>query len=154
MAGLDDLYRQIILDHYRNPRNKGTLPPPALKVEGFNPLCGDQLTLYVEVKDDKVTNVSIESTGCSISQASASLMTTIIKDKSLPEVHQTIHAFKNLLGIDDGVTTEGEEVKLGDLEALSGVAKFPVRIKCATLAWNALAQAIEAPEKDTPATTE
>ena len=151
MAGLDDLYRQVILDHYRNPRNKGTLPPPAVKVEGFNPLCGDQLTLYVEVNHDKVANIAIESTGCSISQASASLMTLAVKDKSLKEVNETIHAFKRVLGIEEGNTTD---VKLGDLEALSGVAKFPVRIKCATLAWNALAQAIDSPEKQTPATTE
>lgn len=156
MAGLEDLYREIILDHYRAPRNRGELPvPPAHKVEGFNPLCGDEVVLYIEVDNDTdiVSDVKIAGQGCSISQASTSMMSSAVKGKSLEETRQLIRAFKALMSIHES-KLEGESdgsdlqadlegVRLGDLEALQGVVKFPVRIKCATLAWNTLQQALD-----------
>jgi nitrogen fixation NifU-like protein len=164
MPGLEDLYREIILDHYRNPRNRGELPtPPAYSETGFNPLCGDEITLYVQVEGDCLADVKLTGQGCSISQSSASMMSTAVKGKTLAETRATIRKFKSMMSIheqrldgpggDDGAAdgdgadgeTGGEEpaVTLGDLEALQGVVKFPVRIKCATLSWNTLAQALD-----------
>jgi nitrogen fixation NifU-like protein len=156
MPGLEDLYREIILDHYRSPRNRGELEvPPAHKVEGFNPLCGDEVVLYLELDPDgdTVQDVKIGGQGCSISQASTSMMSSAIKGKPVAEVRQLIRAFKALMsiheskldGVGDGsdLAAELAGVRLGDLEALQGVVKFPVRIKCATLAWNALQQGLE-----------
>jgi nitrogen fixation protein NifU and related proteins len=142
MPGLEDLYREIILDHYRNPRNRGELPtPPAHKVEGFNPLCGDEIVVYLDVEDGKVTDLRIGGQGCSISQSSASMMSAAVKGKTVPEARATIRAFKGMMSIHeqrlDGADGEeaaaAPEINLGDLEALQGVVKFPVRIKCATL---------------------
>lgn len=153
MAGLEDLYREIILDHYRSPRNKGELEtPPATKVEGYNPLCGDEIVLYLLVDGDTVTDVKIGGQGCSISQSSASMMSAAIKNKTVDEVRSLVKAFKSMMSIHETslggeVEEEIEEVdpnvKLGDLEALQGVVKFPVRIKCATLSWNTLTQALD-----------
>ncbi len=160
MPGLEDLYREIILDHYRAPRNRGELPvPPAHRVEGFNPLCGDEVILYLEVDDGVVTDVRTAGQGCSISQASTSMMSAAIKGTTIEEARGLIRAFKALMsiheshlaesglagsGVDD---TDGHSelqgVRLGDLEALQGVVKFPVRIKCATLAWNTLQQGLD-----------
>jgi nitrogen fixation protein NifU and related proteins len=158
MPGLEDLYREIILDHYRNPRNRGELEtPPATKVEGFNPLCGDEIVVYLQVEDGAVADVRIAGQGCSISQSSASMMSSAVKGRSVDEVRALTRAFKALMSIHES-KLEGEEggdgsgtdaptpdpeVKLGDLEALQGVVKFPVRIKCATLSWNTLTQALE-----------
>ncbi len=164
MPGLEDLYREIILDHYRNPRNRGELAvPPATRVEGFNPLCGDEVVLFLDVDGDTVTDVRIGGQGCSISQSSASMMSAAVKGKSLAEVRDLSRAFKGMMSIheaaldgdgwtdDDGHGHDHElaEVKLGDLEALRGVVKFPVRIKCATLCWNTLLQGLD--EATTPA---
>ncbi|MFM7061322.1 MAG: Fe-S cluster assembly sulfur transfer protein SufU [Actinomycetes bacterium] len=155
MPGLEDLYREIILDHYRAPRNRGELPsPPATRVEGFNPLCGDEVVLYLEVSaDGTVTDVRTAGQGCSISQASTSMMSAAIKGKSVDEARRLIKAFKALMSIHESKLEGGdataateealEGVRLGDLEALQGVVKFPVRIKCATLAWNTLAQGLD-----------
>lgn len=153
MPGLEDLYREIILDHYRNPRNRGELPtPPAVRVEGFNPLCGDEIVVFLDVVDDRVQDLRIGGQGCSISQSSASMMSAAVKGKSVAEARATIRAFKALMSIheqrldgagDDGSAAAEAEVKLGDLEALQGVVKFPVRIKCATLSWNTLAQGLD-----------
>jgi len=153
MPGLEDLYREIILDHYRNPRNRGELEvPPATKVEGFNPLCGDEIVLYVDLEDDTIADIRIAGQGCSISQSSASMMSAAVKGKTLDEVRDLTKAFKAMMSIHES-SLEGEdepatdedlsEVKLGDLEALRGVVKFPVRIKCATLSWNTLAQGLD-----------
>lgn len=153
MPGLEDLYREIILDHYRSPRNRGELPtPPATRTEGFNPLCGDEIVVYVTVEDGKVADLAIGGQGCSISQSSASMMSAAVKGQTLPQVQALTRAFKGMMSIHEQ-TLDGEEsdeaievdpdVKLGDLEALRGVVKFPVRIKCATLSWNTLLQAIE-----------
>lgn len=158
MPGLEDLYREIILDHYRNPRNRGELPsPPAHSETGFNPLCGDEITLYVQVEDDRLADIKLTGQGCSISQSSASMMSTAVKGKSLSEARATIRTFKAMMSIHeqrldgdesdgdtlDGASPDAPEVSLGDLEALQGVVKFPVRIKCATLSWNTLAQALD-----------
>jgi nitrogen fixation NifU-like protein len=154
MPGLEDLYREIILDHYRSPRNRGELPaPPATRVEGFNPLCGDEIVVYVDVHDGVVDDIRISGQGCSISQSSASMMSAAVKGKTLDEVRALTKAFKGMMSIHehslDGEDGEPEaeaapdpEIKLGDLEALRGVVKFPVRIKCATLSWNTLLQAL------------
>jgi nitrogen fixation NifU-like protein len=155
MPGLEDLYREIILDHYRNPRNRGELPvPPAHRVEGFNPLCGDEIVVYLEVgDDDRVTDLRIAGQGCSISQSSASMMSAAVKGKSLAEIAELTKAFKAMMSIHESAL-DGDadgapelddvpDVSLGDLEALRGVVKFPVRIKCATLAWNTLAQGLD-----------
>ena len=157
MPGLEDLYREIILDHYRNPRNRGELDsPPATRVEGFNPLCGDEVVLYLDVDGDTVRDIRIGGQGCSISQSSASMMSSAVKGKTLGEVRALSRAFKGMMSIHeqsldgDGLdgdgdepATEDENLKLGDLEALRGVVKFPVRIKCATLSWNTLLQGLD-----------
>ena len=162
MPGLEDLYREIILDHYRNPRNRGELPvPPGTRVEGFNPLCGDEIVVYLDVDDGVVRDVRIGGQGCSISQSSASMMSAAVKGRTLDEIRALSRAFKAMMSIheqslddvrDDGaglVDGDGdgsgpaEDVKLGDLEALRGVVKFPVRIKCATLSWNTLLQGLD-----------
>jgi len=151
MPGLEDLYREIILDHYRNPRNRGELEaPPAHRVEGFNPLCGDEVVVYLDVHDGVVDDIRISGQGCSISQSSASMMSAAVKGKTVDEVRDLSRAFKGMMSIhestlegDEVLDEESPEVALGDLEALRGVVKFPVRIKCATLSWNTLAQGLE-----------
>ena len=148
MASLDDLYKEIIRDHYRSPRNQGELEPPAHRCEGFNPLCGDEVIVFVSLINKKIEEIKIGGQGCSISQASASMMTEIIKGKSVSEAEEIIHAFKEMMDIYEselsGKETDGtsSSIDLGDLEALQGVVKYPVRIKCATLAWNTLTQSI------------
>jgi nitrogen fixation protein NifU and related proteins len=154
MPGLEDLYREIILDHYRNPRNRGELPvPPAHRSEGFNPLCGDEISLFLDVKDGVVDDVRIAAQGCSISQSSASMMSVAIKGKPIEEVRDLARQFKGMMSIhesalggDDSGDEEPVEVderRLGDLAALQGVVKFPPRIKCATLAWITLTQGLD-----------
>ena len=169
MPGLEDLYREIILDHYRNPRNRGELPsPPAHRVEGFNPLCGDEIVLYVDIDaDGLITDVKIGGQGCSISQSSASMMSAAVKGKTLAQARSAIKAFRAMMSLHEqqleppsavsggeadidertGAQVAADEgVKLGDLAALQGVVKFPVRIKCATLCWHTLAQALDEAE--------
>ena len=154
MPDLEDLYREIILDHYRSPRNRGELEsPPAHRVEGFNPLCGDEVVVTMAVEDGRLADVKIAGSGCSISQSSASLMSAAVKGKPLDEVRQLIGTFKSMMSIheaslggDEHDDAEPEPVdvrKIGELAALQGVVKFPVRIKCATLSWNALAQGLD-----------
>jgi nitrogen fixation NifU-like protein len=157
MSGLEDLYREIILDHYRNPRNRGELEaPPAHRVEGFNPLCGDEIVVYVDVSEDRIAEIRIGGQGCSISQSSASMMSDAVKGHTLEEVRAITKAFKSMMSVhessleaepeSDGMADGDGELdldELGDLEALRGVVKFPVRIKCATLSWNTLTQALD-----------
>jgi len=135
---LDDLYRQVIMDHYSHPRNKGSIAPDALTVELKNPTCGDEITLQLLVEDERVKDVRFEGSGCSISMASASMMSEAVKGKSVMEAKRISQEFRKLM--------KGEEADadlLGDLESLGGVSKFPARIKCATLAWNALDRSAE-----------
>jgi nitrogen fixation NifU-like protein len=153
VPGLEDLYREIILDHYRNPRNRGELPvPPAHAETGFNPLCGDEITVYLQVEGDVVTDLRLAGQGCSISQSSASMMSTAVKGRTLAEARAVIRTFKSMMSVHEarldgaGDAIAEAEVPLGDLEALQGVVKFPVRIKCATLSWNTLTQALDAVE--------
>jgi len=162
MPGLEDLYREIILDHYRNPRNRGELAaPPAHRVEGFNPLCGDEIIVYVDLDGGVISDIRIAGQGCSISQSSASMMSAAVKGRTVEEARALTRSFKAMMSIHesaldgdpaDGTGPDGDgdaaaggdgDVKLGDLEALRGVVKFPVRIKCATLSWNTLSQGLD-----------
>jgi nitrogen fixation protein NifU and related proteins len=160
MPDLEELYREIILDHYRSPRNRGELPvPPAHRVEGFNPLCGDEVVLSLEVAEGQLRDIKIAGSGCSISQSSGSLMSAAVKGKTVDEVRDLIRVFKTMMTVheaslaDDDRTTGAEDTAsepepidistMGELAALQGVVKFPVRIKCATLSWNALAQGLD-----------
>jgi nitrogen fixation NifU-like protein len=158
MPDLEDLYREIILDHYRSPRNRGELEsPPAHRVEGFNPLCGDEVVVTMVVDDGTLADIKFAGTGCSISQSSASLMSSAVKGKPLDEVRGLIRTFKSMMSIHeaslgdgdaDGTGSSAEDGpvdvrKIGELAALQGVVKFPVPIKCATLSWNALAQGLD-----------
>jgi len=167
MPGLEDLYREIILDHYRSPRNRGELEtPPATRAEGFNPLCGDEIVVTLTVDDGSVSDIKIAGTGCSISQSSASLMSAAVKGRPVPEVRALIRTFKGMMSIHESTLPSGDGAHhdepsdhtepeaidvdaLGELAALQGVVKFPVRIKCATLSWNTLADGLDAVE--TPA---
>jgi len=149
MAGLEDLYREIILDHYRTPRNRGELDPPAIKSEGHNPLCGDDITVYLAVDtasgqgdDAIVSDIKIGGQGCSISQSSASMMSQTMMGKSVGEVKALIRRFRTLMGIELDEQPGDADLDIGDLEALQGVVKFPVRIKCALLGWNTLTDAL------------
>jgi nitrogen fixation protein NifU and related proteins len=133
----DDLYREIILDHYRNPRRKRAVAPADLTVEAANPLCGDEVTLTLRVKDGTVEDVGFTGRGCSISQASASMMCEEVAGRSRQAAAELGHRFKDML------TAGGGPEDLGDLEALQGVRRYPVRIKCAVLPWNALLRGLE-----------
>lgn len=136
---LDALYQEIILDHFRSPRNFGKLDGPATSAHHENPSCGDQLDLQVVIDDEqRIGKIKFYGRGCAISQSSASMMTELVKGKTVAEVREAIASFKHML------TGEGEaRVDLGDLEALAGVKQFPVRVKCATLAWKALESCLD-----------
>jgi nitrogen fixation NifU-like protein len=137
---LDDLYRELILDHYRHPRNKGDLENANRHVEGYNPLCGDEVELDLIVDEvGVIEDVAFKGRGCSISQASSSMMTDAVKGQTKGEAMALLDAFKKMMM--EPETEPAEE--LGDLEAFQGVAKFPVRVKCATLAWNVLQEGLE-----------
>ena len=138
MSDLRDLYQEVILDHYRKPRNFRSLADANRKAEGFNPLCGDRLTLYVKLKDGVIADATFEGSGCAISTASASLLTESIKGKTEHEAEMLFQSFR------DVVTGSGEtpNTDLGKLDVLAGVREFPVRVKCATLAWHTLRAAL------------
>jgi len=136
-VSLDDLYREVILDHYSHPRNKGSLNPADVVREGANPLCGDEIRLSLVVRDGIVRDARFDGKGCSISQASASMMTDRIKGQPIAEAQRLIAAFKAMMR---GEAPAPDD--LGDLEALQGVRKFPVRVKCATLGWVTLEEAL------------
>jgi len=147
MPGLEDLYREIILDHYRAPRNRGELPvPPATKAEGFNPLCGDEVVLYLDVDGDTVRDVKIGGQGCSISQASTSVLTQQVIGQHVGEAFKTITAFTEM--VSSRGTIEGDEDVLGDGVAFAGVAKYPARVKCALLGWMAFKDALAQASSD------
>jgi nitrogen fixation protein NifU and related proteins len=136
-AELSALYQELILDHYRRPRNKGTLENADASVEMKNPLCGDEIGLQVAFEGDQISDVRFSGRGCSISQASASMMTQLLKGKTRAEIDSIRTKFRDLML---GAGQAGDE--LGPLRALSGVARFPARVKCALLAWNALESAL------------
>jgi nitrogen fixation NifU-like protein len=135
---LDDLYRRVIMDHYKNPRNRGRLEAGAVSVDLNNPTCGDKISLQMQVKDGVVLSAKFTGEGCSISMSSASMMTEAVKGRTLEQALQMAEKFSSLMKGDPVPFDEYE-----DIEALSGVSKFPARIKCATLAWNALRKGIE-----------
>jgi nitrogen fixation protein NifU and related proteins len=136
---LNDLYRDVILDHNRKPRNFGGLEPADASVEGFNPLCGDRLTVRLQMQDDKISDIRFEGQGCAISTASASLMTEAVKGKTRADALRLFDRVHQLL-TDDGAPPAEE---LGKLAALSGVREFPARVKCASLCWHTLASALK-----------
>lgn len=138
-AGLSALYQEMILDHYRRPRNKGTLENADASVEMKNPLCGDEIGLQVAFDGDSVRDLKFYGRGCSISQASASMMTQLVKGKRREEIDAIRNQFRDLML---GTPQTADDGILGSLRALSGVARFPARIKCALLAWNALDSAM------------
>lgn len=142
MNELQDLYREVILDHNRHPRNFGELEDADRVVEGVNPLCGDRMTLYVKLEGDKVADISFKGTGCAISVASSSLMTEKAKGGSLQEVEALFEQVHEMLTGDERGTPEELE-SLEKLAALSGVREYPTRVKCASLAWHALKTAIQ-----------
>jgi nitrogen fixation NifU-like protein len=145
---LDDLYRDVILDHNRKPRNFGGLEPADASVEGFNPMCGDRLTVRLRLAEDTISDIRFEGQGCAISTASASLMTEAVKGKTRSEALQLFDHVHHLLT--DGAAPGGHE--LGKLAALSGVREYPARVKCASLCWHTLASALRSADpRDLPA---
>lgn len=140
MADLRELYQQVVLDHNRAPRNFRTIDGATHSAEGTNPLCGDQITLYLVVKDDVVEDVAFQGSGCAISQASASLMTQAVKGKTRAEADELFRAFHAMST--SGPDAEPDRTKLGKLAALGGVRQFPARVKCANLAWHTLHEAL------------
>jgi len=140
MADLDDLYRQVIIEHNRSPRNYRALPDATGTAEGDNPLCGDRITLYVRLEGDTVADIGFQGRGCAISQASASLMTGAVKGKSVAEAERLFHAFHAMVTSDP--TRTPDTTALGKLAAFAGVRQFPARVKCANLAWHTLHAAL------------
>ncbi|HWO77151.1 MAG TPA: SUF system NifU family Fe-S cluster assembly protein [Bacillus sp. (in: firmicutes)] len=136
---LDTLYRQVIMDHYKNPRNKGQLENGTLTIDMNNPTCGDRIHLTMKVDDGIVKDAKFEGEGCSISMASASMMTQIIKGKEVETALRLSNVFSDMMQGKD----YDDSIDLGDIEALQGVAKFPARIKCATLAWKAMEKGLK-----------
>jgi nitrogen fixation NifU-like protein len=135
---LDELYRDIIIDHYRNPRHRGSLTAPSASEEGLNPLCGDEVTVDIALRDGRIADIAYRGSGCSISQSSASMMTEAVHGKPVEETRRLIDMFTAMMRGSDEIDPEA----LGDLEAMAGVRKFPVRVKCATLAWHTLEEAL------------
>ncbi len=137
---LDQLYRQVIMDHYKNPRNHGALEDDAITINMNNPTCGDRVQLHLKVEDDKITDVKFSGEGCSISLSSASMMTEAIKGLSVEDALKLSHIFSEMI---QGKEYDPGDLDLKDIEALQGVSKFPARIKCATLAWKAMEKGLQ-----------
>jgi nitrogen fixation NifU-like protein len=146
MSDLRDLYQEVILDHNRAPRNFGPLPSANRKAEGHNPLCGDRVKVFLHVEDGRIADIAFQGSGCAISTASASLMTEALKGKSVAEARSLFHGFHDLL------TADGDADDLGKLAVFAGVREYPIRIKCATLAWHAVQAALD--QQDHPISTE
>ena len=146
---LKDLYRDIIVDHNRNPRNFGKLAPADARADGYNPLCGDRLTLYVKLDGERISDAKFEGSGCAISVASASLLTEAVRGKSKAEVHSLFEDVHALLTKHDALV---DTARLGKLAALGGVREFPARVKCASLCWHTLNAALD--DASAPVTTE
>ena len=140
MANLEALYQEVILDHNRKPRNFREIENADRRIEGRNPLCGDQVTLWVKLDGDRVADVSFKGTGCAISKSSASLMTSAVKGKTVAETRELFERFHDMI---TGKMTEADRGTMGSLAALGGVSKFPLRVKCASLSWHALRTALE-----------
>jgi nitrogen fixation NifU-like protein len=141
MSELEELYQEIILEHYRKPRNFRKLEEANRTADGYNPFCGDKITLYLKVEDNVIAEVGFQGAGCAISKASASMMTQSVKGKSQAEAQEIFDAFHRMLTRAPGADFDAS--KLGDLEMLAGVAEFPIRVKCATLGWHTLHAALD-----------
>jgi nitrogen fixation NifU-like protein len=146
MSDLRSLYQEVILDHSKHPRNAGPLPEASHEARGHNPLCGDDITLYVQTEDGVITDIRFEGSGCAISTASASLMTEAVKGRTLAEVDALFETFHEMVTGDPSQKAE-VPASLGKLTVLAGVREFPVRVKCATLAWHTLQAALSEGEK-------
>ena len=144
-SNLDQLYRQVIMDHYKNPRNRGVLEDGALTINMNNPTCGDRIQLTLKVEDGKIESAKFDGEGCSISLASASMMTQAVKGLSVEEAVKLANIFYDMMLGND---YDDDTIDLGDIEALQGVSKFPARIKCATLAWKAMEQGVGKKEEE------
>jgi nitrogen fixation protein NifU and related proteins len=140
MSNLEALYQEVILDHNRKPRNFREMENADRRIEGRNPLCGDEITLWVKLEGDKVADISFKGTGCAVSKSSASLMTSTVKGKTVDETLELFNRFHQMI---TGKLADGERDTMGSLAALGGVSKFPIRVKCASLAWHALRSALE-----------
>jgi len=138
-VALEDIYKEVILDHYKNPRNKRELPGAELSCSRNNPLCGDEITVFVHQEDGRVADIAFQGSGCSISQSSASMMTEAVKGRTLGEALELAASFRGMMAGE----VEPDEDAFGDLIALKGVVKYPIRIKCAVLAWDVLQEALE-----------
>lgn len=141
MSGTRALYEQVILDHNKNPRNFRKMEDADRQIEGFNPLCGDRFTVYLKLDGDTISDVSFDGSGCAISKSSASVMSTVLKGKTLEEAEALFRLFHQMITAD--LDAPVDEAALGKLKVFSGVRAYPVRIKCATLAWHALEAAIQ-----------
>ena len=150
MSDLRDLYQETILEHSKSPRNYRKLEAANRTAEGYNPLCGDHFTLYVEVQGDAIRDIGFQGSGCAISKASASMMTQSVKGRSKAEAQQLFRQFQEL--VTNQASRNGDKDKLGKLTVFSGVSEFPVRVKCATLAWHTLQAALEGTQQ--PVSTE
>jgi nitrogen fixation protein NifU and related proteins len=148
MSDLRELYQEVILDHNRHPRNFGAPAAANRRAEGNNPLCGDRVTVYLDVEDGRLRDVAFDGAGCAISTASASLMTEALKGLTVEDARALFHHFHDLVTIGAGL----DSPDLGSLAAFTGVREYPMRVKCATLAWHALMAALDA--KDQPVSTE
>lgn len=140
---LDELYRELILDHYKQPRNRKTLERADVVAEGYNPVCGDEIEMQLAFEDGALADIGLQSRGCSISQASGSMMSELMKGKGVEEIRRLSDEFQQMMTTPDGAVPED----LGDLEALQGVARFAVRVKCATLPWHTLEDGIAQHER-------
>jgi len=147
-----ELYQEIVMDHNRRPRNFGSMTDSTATSEGFNPLCGDQITLFLKVSEDIVEDISFEGVGCAISKSSASMMTEGVKGKSVEEALTVFQAFREMITAKSDGSKDSEI--LGDLEILKGVAQYPTRIKCATLSWHTLQAALQGTESERDISTE
>jgi nitrogen fixation protein NifU and related proteins len=144
MDSLRELYQDVILDHHRKPRNRREMPEASAKASGYNPLCGDRVSVFVKIEDDVLEDVSFVGSGCAISQASASMMTDCMKGRTRADVARVAEAFQRLVTDEGAAMPEGDEL-VEKLEAFAGVREFPSRVKCASLAWHALRVALERP---------
>jgi nitrogen fixation protein NifU and related proteins len=150
MGELRDLYQEVILEHSKAPRNFKVLSGANHKAEGFNPLCGDRFTVYLDLDGDKIRDIAFQGSGCAISKSSASMMTQTLKGKSLAEAEHLFETFHKF--VTETAHTGAEDAELGKLAVFSGVAEFPARVKCATLAWHTLQAAIK--DEQEPVSTE
>ena len=141
VSHLNDLYEEVILDHYKNPRNFKVLPEANRKAEGYNPLCGDKVTVYLKLEDEVVQDISFEGIGCAISTAAASLMTESLKGKTLDEVKAIFEDFHDMVAGEE-LCEKSKQPSLGKLDVFSGVRQYPARVKCATLVWHTLNAAL------------